>query len=630
MTAAVVALKKVSDRQKEKDQKTIAQEIAEEYEKAAGKITDLKENMSELKDSFNSRASDIDSETERTKNLWKELDNLADSSGKVQDKDKIRAEYILGELNEALGTEYTMTGNQIKNYQLMKQEIDDLIEKKKAMSYIDSYSEQSGEYAKIQADSLAEYKAAKVDFDGYDEKMQRLIEEAEKITGQKFDAEHLKDGLDKWTDNLGINQRNDSNETWRKIVDIENKYDSIIIDWGVSKQKAEDSKQIYNEATEYLDKLDDAWRAYEEGRYKDVETYLYAVKDINREILKDEAKTNEERQKAFDRSLNECLAGLDLALQGGRKEAVSEVMSTMGEIVKEGKAGGGKVSKEFLDELKQNVNAMLDAGFDISELAKWGKESGIRVADAFDEDFYKVVQEQLDAGYDIRDLLVWGEASGYKIGDYFVEDFKDKVQKALDKGYKIDDLLEWAKESGYFIGDEAQYELMKKIQDSLDLGFNTDRLIDWAIENGITLGQLFGENFSYYVERSFWDSWDEVGVQSINSASDAAKYYAGDYGIGSKSNLRYFAQGGFLGSGQGIVAEAGPELIEIMNGGARITPLTGNARNTVVSGSNVAGGQKNFYSSYTINATIAGKYDVTRLAEDLEMERRRIEAGRGL
>lgn len=109
MTAAVVALKKVSDRQKEKDQKTIAQEIAEEYEKAAGKITDLKENMSELKDSFNSRASDIDSETERTKNLWKELDNLADSSGKVQDKDKIRAEYILGELNEALGTEYTMT-----------------------------------------------------------------------------------------------------------------------------------------------------------------------------------------------------------------------------------------------------------------------------------------------------------------------------------------------------------------------------------------------------------------------------------------------------------------------------------------------------------------------------------------
>lgn len=197
---------------------------------------------------------------------------------------------------------------------------------------------------------------------------------------------------------------------------------------------------------------------------------------------------------------------------------------------------------------------------------------------------------------------------------------------------------------------------MKKIQTHLDLGFNTDRLIDWAIENGITLGQLFGENFSYYAERCFWDNWNTNGIQSIQSAYDEKAYYAGTYGIGSKSNLRYwnpetredyyakdhpdwlekfagitaYAKGGFLGSGQGIVAEAGPELIEIMNGGARITPLTGNARNIAVSGTNGAGGQKNFYSSYTINAAIAGKYDVTRLAEELEMERRRIEMGRGL
>lgn len=654
VTAALTALSKTH-----KDEETIAQRVAKEYEEAHDKVTALQSSVNGLKDNFNSRASDIDSETERTKNLWKELDNLADSSGKVQDKDKIRTDYILGELNEALGTEYMMTGNQIENYRIMKQEIDDLIEKKKAMSYIDSYSEQSAEYAKQRAEAYAGYTSSRASYDEYNRQMRALADEFTRLTGEKGDYTTLNTQIDSWEqNNIPVSEK--GGDLYNALMSLQSEYNTALANRAENAQLMGEYKKVYNEASEYLNRLEDAERALAEGRYKDVEDYLYDVKDTNREILKDGSKTDGERQKAFDRSLNECLAGLDLVLKSGRKEAVASAIETMGEIVKEGKAGGGTVSKEFLDEFKQNVNEMLNAGFDIAELAEWAKESGIKVADAFDEDFYKVVQEQLDAGYDIRDLLVWGEASGYKIGDYFVEDFKDKVQEALDKGYKINNLLEWAKESGYFIGDETQYELMKKIQENLDLGFNTDRLIDWAIENGITLGQLFGENFSYYAEQAFWADWNTNGIQSIQSASDEALYYAGRYGIGDKSNLKYrnpdtgedyyakdhpdwveyyynnphpprfFANGGFLGSGQGIVAEAGPELIEIMNGGARITPLTGTARNTAVSGAGGSGVQKNFYSSYTVNATIAGKYDVTRLAEDLEMERRRIESGRGL
>lgn len=601
MTAAVVALKKVSDRQKEKDQKTIAQEIAEEYEKAAGKITDLKENMSELKDSFNSRASDIDSETERTKNLWKELDNLADSSGKVQDKDKIRAEYILGELNEALGTEYTMTGNQIDNYRIMKQEIDDLIEKKKAMSYIDSYSEQSAEYAKQRAEAYAGYTSSRASYNEYNRQMQLLADEFTRLTGEKGDYTTLNTQIDSWEqNNIPVSEK--GGDLYNALMSLQSEYNTALANRAENAQLMGEYKKVYNEASEYLNKLEDAERALAEGRYKDVEDYLYAVKDNNREILKDENKTNEERQKAFGRSLDECLAGLSLSLQSGRKEAVASALETMGEIVKEGKAGGGELSEGFMVEFRDYAQKVLDKGFDISELAKWGKDIGIDIGDVFQDDFKDIVQRQIDKGFDIKDLIVWGTNSGLTIGDNYDKEFEKLVQKALDEMYP-----------------------------------DTSGLVQWAIDNGTALGEIFGENYSQHlseymreVELAYWKRWDEVGVQSINSASDAAKYYAGDYGIGSKSNLRYFAKGGFLGSGQGIVAEAGPELIEIMNGGARITPLTGNARNTVVSGSNVAGGQKNFYSSYTINATIAGKYDVTRLAEDLEMERRRIEAGRGL
>ena len=88
-----------------------------------------------------------------------------------------------------------------------------------------------------------------------------------------------------------------------------------------------------------------------------------------------------------------------------------------------------------------------------------------------------------------------------------------------------------------------------------------------------------------------------------------------------------FATGGFLSSGRGIVAEAGPELIEIINGGAKITPLTGSARNTPVAS---AGSSRNVYINNTINASISGGYDVRRLAEDLASEQRRVERNMGL
>ena len=91
-------------------------------------------------------------------------------------------------------------------------------------------------------------------------------------------------------------------------------------------------------------------------------------------------------------------------------------------------------------------------------------------------------------------------------------------------------------------------------------------------------------------------------------------------------NLPFMADGGFLHNGQAIVAEAGPELLEVMNGGVRVTPLTRTSQNTPVSD----GGQKIFYSNYTINATISGGYDVRRLAENLENEKRKLEMGAGL
>ena len=71
-------------------------------------------------------------ETAHIQGLSTELSSLADANGVVADKDKARAQFILNELNKALGTEYELTGNQISNYQELAGSIDQVIQKKQA------------------------------------------------------------------------------------------------------------------------------------------------------------------------------------------------------------------------------------------------------------------------------------------------------------------------------------------------------------------------------------------------------------------------------------------------------------------------------------------------------------------
>lgn len=78
---------------------------------------------------------------DRTKELADELMDLAGASGYVHEKDKERAKFILNELNEALGTEYEMTGNVIRNYGDLKKSIDQVIASKTANALLEANNE---------------------------------------------------------------------------------------------------------------------------------------------------------------------------------------------------------------------------------------------------------------------------------------------------------------------------------------------------------------------------------------------------------------------------------------------------------------------------------------------------------
>lgn len=76
--------------------------------------------------------SGIESQFDHTEALASELLRLAGASGQVAESDQARAAVILGELNDALGTEYKMVNGQVQAYSDLRDSVEALIAAKRA------------------------------------------------------------------------------------------------------------------------------------------------------------------------------------------------------------------------------------------------------------------------------------------------------------------------------------------------------------------------------------------------------------------------------------------------------------------------------------------------------------------
>ena len=558
----------------QKEETDISAEVAEQFRAEQEAADAAREEIKKMKDDFNDRARDIENESKRTEDLWKELDSLADASGRVKDADKKRAEYILGELNSALGTEHTMTGNQIENYKMLASEIDKVIEKKKAQALVDQYMAMNSAMMRQNAEAQAnyekydnEYTAARTAETEAERNFRRVTQNWD-ITAQEY--------LDAYDWGVGTKEGAEAAQQW---LDAK----QATMEAGDLRQNA---MQAFDSTIDYMHRLDDAEKAFAEERYDDVKDILYTEKNANKEILEDTKSSLDERKEAYKASLEKIYSDIELYSKNWRQKEANAIMQEMGEVVNAARLAGLDANEAFDETFRENVQKMLDDGFDITELAKWAKEAGLDVGDVFQEDYTKIVQDQLDKGYNISELLLWGIASGEDVGGLFTDEFTKKYQSQLDSGFDIQGLLQWATEKGYELGD--------------------------------VFGYNFKARYSEYLEDLYWES-DPINKHSINSQAD--------YEYWKSQGYDFHATGGTIGIGQqGIVAEAGPELLQVMNGGIKITPLSRTATNTPVGAG--SGTTINNYNN-TVYATVRDKYDVYGMAEDMATQERRIEQGKG-
>lgn len=148
LSAAIIYMA-TKETEAEKKHKEFAEEMSNSRKS-------LEEYNKSIDDTTNSNLSHINS----VSRLKDELKNLVDENGKVKDGYKSRADFILKELNNALGTEYKLNGDIIEGYKTLQSEIDKTIEKKRAEIILNAQEEKYKNAVENQEEAVKKLKEA--------------------------------------------------------------------------------------------------------------------------------------------------------------------------------------------------------------------------------------------------------------------------------------------------------------------------------------------------------------------------------------------------------------------------------------------------------------------------------------
>lgn len=166
VTALTTALVLFGSRQTEAQKR--AKELAQE-------IRNSKQTLEEYNQSIDNTTNTNLTHIENIKKLKDELTTLVDKNGKVKEGYKGRVDFILNELNGALGTEYKLNGDIIESYQKLRDEIDETIKKKKAEIILNAEEEKYKNAIEKQAEAVENLRQARVNLGmTYDEAKQKL------------------------------------------------------------------------------------------------------------------------------------------------------------------------------------------------------------------------------------------------------------------------------------------------------------------------------------------------------------------------------------------------------------------------------------------------------------------------
>lgn len=318
-------------------------ELAENTDKA-------REAYEKQQAAYSESAGAVLAETGRIQDLWKELQTLTDENGKVKKADRERVDFILNELNQALGTEYERNGKLITQYQDMQNEIEGLIEKRTAEQLLnagaDNYAtaiterqaalQMAGEWAEI----VAEREAAISD---ELEQQKEALRMAAQLKGEYLTEDELTDLA------LAVMRVNfETRDEARALQEARDEYKS-----------ATDTAAGYYADVERYEK---AQAAAIQGNYQDAIRYMTDEMGVNLEYYAQKDALSEADREKLQTKISEteqAMAEYKRQLEAGSTGFSKEGLKELEGYVKEAKSilDGKTVGRSWLSGIKTGLES---------------------------------------------------------------------------------------------------------------------------------------------------------------------------------------------------------------------------------------------------------------------------------
>lgn len=405
-------------------------DVLTEEEKALMEQADkTAESFREQQKATEEAAGNIQSQMDHVTKLKDELLLLADSSGKVTEKDQARAQFILGELNEALGTEYEMTDGIVQKYEELKNSIDQIILAKTANALLEANNADYIAAMNAEGEALSnislkeeEYRAAK---DATKQKAEEVAERLEELREEEKELANTRNeyGYTMLTAERGrleaeLKAYEDTEagkkEAWEQSLVDYNNYHNTVLDYREAQQAALEGD--YNRTVELLEAKGNGYLEYSEDvdqATRDVIDSLYK-EAVNAGL--EAARTKREFEKGVGNYTQEMV---DEAEQGyadaldAFSEAYADAQSVGGDLGGGLEAGMENKRSSLVSKAKSLVNGILAAMRQAADSHSPSKET---------EDFGEDMGEGTEIGMEnkTKDILqtarnqVRGILSAYK------------------------------------------------------------------------------------------------------------------------------------------------------------------------------------------------------------------------
>lgn len=307
----------------------------------------IEETMKSIEDSAAVELNHID----RISKMKDELKNVVDENGKVKEGYETRVNFILGELNEALGTEYELNGNIIESYKELQDNIDKLIDKQKAKIYLQINEEKYAEVIKKQDEALVEQNTAYHKLEDAAKKYGISVEDvSDKIEKNKKKIEELNERQELTTEAGKVRLQTEIDSLKNQTEELESLNNAYNDRTNIVKEFADIEKQ-YNENQ----------KAYAEERYEDIIKLQTATKDYSDSTLQD--ITNNLRsvaQEYTDYSRSASTADLERA-ENLKDVAYKNIQTLADELVKKTGLINGELGQQETEAWKALANSNYNA-----------------------------------------------------------------------------------------------------------------------------------------------------------------------------------------------------------------------------------------------------------------------------